>query len=840
LIEDSEDDALLVSEYLRSVGHEPIYERVEDAPAMRLALDAMKAGELDKQWDIVLCDYMLPDFGPSPALQLLHESGLDLPFIVVSGQLTASAAVQIMKAGCHDYIMKDDMGRLNHSIERALSDAKVRQEQKQLHVALQDSEQRFRAIADYTHNWESWLSTNNTLHWVNPAVEHLSGYTVEDCYAMDDYPLPIIHPEDREVIISKLELAAHGASENDLSFRIIRKDGQLTWMGGSWQSIKNDNGEALGYRTSFRDISQRKRDEDKLQLAARFFKQAHEGIMVTDATGTIVDVNPTFTKITGYSYENAVGNNPRMLKCAIQSSDFFVDMWKSIRERGYWRGETWSQKKNGDQFAEKLTVSALTDESGLTTHYVCLLSDITERKQQQQQLEQLAHYDPLTNLPNRVLFADRFSQVIAHSKRTSNQLAVCFLDLDDFKSVNDTHGHDVGDQLLVEVAKRIKSTLREGDTASRQGGDEFTLLLGGIKSITHCEQILSRIQHALAQPYVISEHNLEISASLGVTLYPTDNADLGTLLRHADQAMYQAKSAGKNQFHFFNAEQDQKLKEKTHLLDEIQQALINNDLVLYYQPKVNMRTGEVFGAEALLRWLHPQKGLVPPLDFLPLIDGTALEIQIGNWVINQGLQQLDDWNKQGIALEVSVNIASHHLLSPTFIAELESALARYPAVQPNRLQLEILESSALSDVKAISTIIATCQNSYGVSIALDDFGTGYSSLTHLKNLSANAIKIDKSFVRDMLNDADDYAIINGVIGLANAFNLELIAEGVETPEHGLMLIKMGCEQAQGFGIARPMPAEDVPVWLTDYKVNDEWVAFSNKLTALKFGAVGAR
>jgi diguanylate cyclase (GGDEF)-like protein/PAS domain S-box-containing protein len=807
---------------------------------MRLALDAMKAGELDKQWDIVLCDYMLPDFGPSPALQLLHESGLDLPFIVVSGQLTASAAVQIMKAGCHDYIMKDDMGRLNHSIERALSDAKVRQEQKQLHVALQDSEQRFRAIADYTHNWESWLSTNNTLHWVNPAVEHLSGYTVEDCYAMDDYPLPIIHPDDREVIISKLELAAHGASENDLSFRIIRKDGQLTWMGGSWQSIKNDNGEALGYRTSFRDISQRKRDEDKLQLAARFFKQAHEGIMVTDATGTIVDVNPTFTKITGYSYENAVGNNPRMLKCAIQSSDFFVDMWKSIRERGYWRGETWSLKKNGDEFAEKLTVSALTDESGLTTHYVCLLSDITERKQQQQQLEQLAHYDPLTNLPNRVLFADRFSQVIAHSKRTSNQLAVCFLDLDDFKSVNDTHGHDVGDQLLVEVAKRIKSTLREGDTASRQGGDEFTLLLGGIKSITHCEQILSRIQHALAQPYVISEHNLEISASLGVTLYPTDNADLGTLLRHADQAMYQAKSAGKNQFHFFNAEQDQKLKEKTHLLDEIQQALINNDLVLYYQPKVNMRTGEVFGAEALLRWLHPQKGLVPPLDFLPLIDGTALEIQIGNWVINQGLQQLDDWNKQGIALEVSVNIASHHLLSPTFIAELESALARYPAVQPNRLQLEILESSALSDVKAISTIIATCQNSYGVSIALDDFGTGYSSLTHLKNLSANAIKIDKSFVRDMLNDADDYAIINGVIGLANAFNLELIAEGVETPEHGLMLIKMGCEQAQGFGIARPMPAEDVPVWLTDYKVNDEWVAFSNKLTALKFGAVGAR
>jgi diguanylate cyclase (GGDEF)-like protein/PAS domain S-box-containing protein len=807
---------------------------------MRLALDAMKAGELDKQWDIVLCDYMLPDFGPFPALQLLHESGLDLPFIVVSGKITTDAAVEIMKAGCHDYVMKDDLPRLKHAIKRALADAKHRWGQKQLHNALLDSEQRFRAIADYTYDWESWLSPNSALRWVNPAVEHLSGYTVEDCYAMDNYPLQIIHPEDRDVIAKKLELAAHGATENDVSFRIIRKDSGLVWMAGSWQSIKNDSGEALGYRTSFRDISQRKRDENKLQLAARFFKQAHEGIMVTDATGTIVDVNPTFTKITGYSYENAVGNNPRKLNWTIQNPDFFVDMLKSVKERGYWRGETWSLKKNGDEFAEKLTVSALTNESGLTTHYVCLLSDITESKQQQQQLEQLAHYDPLTNLPNRVLFADRFSQVIAHSKRTSKQLAVCFLDLDDFKSVNDTYGHDMGDQLLMEVAKRIKTALREGDTASRQGGDEFTLLLGGIKSITHCEQILSRIQNALAQPYVISEHNFEISASLGVTLYPTDNSDLGTLLRHADQAMYQAKSAGKNQFHFFNAEQDQKLKEKTHLLDEIQQALINNDLVLYYQPKVNMRTGDVFGAEALLRWLHPQKGLVPPLDFLPLIDGTALEIQIGNWVINQGLQQLDHWNKQGIALEVSVNIASHHLMSPTFIAELESALARYPAVQPNHLQLEILESSALSDVNTISTIIATCQNSYGVSIALDDFGTGYSALAHLKNLSANAIKIDQNFVRDMLNDADDYAIINGVIGLANAFNLELIAEGVETTEHGLMLLKMGCEQGQGFGIARPMPAEDVPVWLIDYKVNDEWVAFSNKLTALKFGAVGAR
>ncbi|MFT5663728.1 MAG: diguanylate cyclase (GGDEF)-like protein/PAS domain S-box-containing protein [Gammaproteobacteria bacterium] len=836
MIEDSEDDAFLVIEYLRSVGHEPIYERVEDAPAMRLALDAMKAGELDKQWDIVLCDYMLPDFGPSPALQLLHESGLDLPFIVVSGKITADAAVEIMKSGCHDYVMKDDLPRLKHAIKRALADAKRRRGQKQLHNALLDSEQRFRAIADYTYDWESWLCPNSALRWVNPAVEHLSGYTVEDCYAMENYPLQIIHPDDRDVIAKKLELAAHGATENDVSFRIIRKDSGLVWMAGSWQSIKNDSGEALGYRTSFRDISQRKQDEDQLQLSARVFKQAHEGIMITDAAGTIVDVNPTFTEITGYSYEDAIGNNPRMFHSGRQSPKFYSAMWQTILEKGYWQGEVWNRNKNGELFAENLTISALKDEEDVTTHYVCLFSDITEIKQQRQQLELMAHYDMLTNLPNRVLFADRFTQIIAHTKRTKTQLAVCFLDLDNFKPVNDTYGHEVGDRLLVEVATRIKGTLREGDTASRQGGDEFALLLSDITSIIQCEKMLRRIHLALVQPFVIRGHTLKISASLGVTLYPIDDADLGTLLRHADQAMYQAKSAGKNQFHFFNAERDQQLKEKNYRLDEIQQALTNNELILYYQPKVNMRTGEVFGAEALIRWLHPEKGLIPPLNFLPLIDGTALEIQIGNWVINQGLQQLDDWHKQGMKLEVSVNISSHHLLSPTFIAEFDKALARYPAVQANCLQLEILESSALGDLQAISTIIKTCQDNYGVSIALDDFGTGYSSLTHLRNLSANTIKIDKSFVLNMLKDADDYAIINGVIGLANAFNRKVIAEGVETIEHGLMLLEMGCEQAQGYGIARPMPAENILTWLDDNKANDEWLACGNEVLASKSAA----
>jgi len=837
MVEDSKNDALHLIEHMRANATETTYERVETAESMRLALNAMKSGQLNKQWDIVLCDYLLSDFGAEAALQLLQESEVDLPFIVVASQLTADTVVKIMKAGCHDYVMKDDMTRLSYAIERSLADASLRLEKKKLHEALQDSEQRFRAIADFTYDWESWLSTKNILNWVNPAVENLSGYTVKDCYAMDDYPLQMIHSDDRDFMAKKLKLAANGASENDISFRIIQKDGRLAWMAGSWQTIKNDRGEALGYRSSFRDISQRKEDEEKSQVSARVFKQAHEGIMITDAAGTIVDVNPNFTEITGYSYEDALGNNPRMLHASEKSAQFSSAMKNAFAEQGKWRGEVWNRKKNGDLFAENLIISALKDEANITTHYVCSFSDITEIKQQRKQLELMAHYDVLTNLPNRKLFADRFAQMIAHSQRTKTQLAICFLDLDEFKPVNDTYGHDVGDQLLIEVAMRIKASLRAGDIASRQGGDEFALLLGGITSIAQCEQILSRIHHALAQNYVISGHTLEISASIGVTIYPLDESDPGELLRHADQAMYQAKSLGKNQFHVFNAEQNYELKEKNHRLDEIQQALTNNELVLYYQPKVNMRTGKVFGVEALLRWRHPEKGLILPINFLPLIDGTELEVQIGHWVINQGLKQLDKFHKQGVKLEVSVNISSHHLLSPSFITEFDASLAHYPAFQANYLQLEILESSALSDLKQIGTIIKTCQNNYGVSIALDDFGTGYSSLVHLRNLSANVVKIDKSFVLNMLSDPNDYAITSGVIGLVNAFNRKVIAEGVETTRHGLMLLKMGCELAQGYGIARPMAAEDISAWINNYKANEEWMAFVNEVLMPKALAI---
>ncbi len=594
------------------------------------------------------------------------------------------------------------------------------------------------------------------------------------------------------------------------------------------------------FNAFIRDITERKQAQAKQDLLAKVFSDAHEGILITDTQGIIIDVNPTFSTITGYSRAETIGNNPSMLSSGKHETEFYTEMWQLITQQGHWQGEIWNRKKEGDLYVAMMTISALKDE-GVTTHYVCLFSDITKSKEQQDALKQMAHYDALTKLPNRTLFADRFSQAIAHSKRSETLLAICFLDLDGFKPINDNYGHEVGDLLLIEVADRITACIRMEDTVSRQGGDEFTILLGDIASFAHCKQSLERIHHSLDKPYIVNGYPHKITASMGVTLYPVDDENIDTLIRHADQAMYQAKLAGRNRYHMFNALDDLQIIQRHHQVDEIRHALQHNEMRLFYQPKVNMKTGEIFGVEALLRWEHPERGLIPPLDFLPSIEGTDLEIEVGEWVINAGLKQLDHWQRQGIKLQVSINISAYHLLATAFFDQINDALELHPSIDPRDIQLEILESSALGDISVISGIIKRCQNVLGIDVALDDFGTGYSSLTHIRNLSANTIKIDQTFVQDLLDDPSDYSIIEGVIGLAQAFNREIIAEGVENEAVGIMLLIMGCNNAQGYEIARPMPAEHVATWLADYTPNLCWIAYGNseltpqeqKITLLK-------
>ena len=450
------------------------------------------------------------------------------------------------------------------------------------------------------------------------------------------------------------------------------------------------------------------------------------------------------------------------------------------------------------------------------------IRDITESKAHRLQLEHLAHFDPLTGLPNRVLMADRMRLGMAQAQRRGQSVAVAYLDLDGFKAINDHHGHESGDQLLIALASRMKQALREGDTLARIGGDEFVAVLVDLGDVAASLPMLTRLLDAAAQPVQIGELSMQVSASLGVTFYPqTDDIDADQLLRQADQSMYQAKLAGKNRYHVFDAEHDRSLRGHHESQDRIRAALDKREFVLYYQPKVNMRSGKVVGAEALIRWQHPEQGLLPPAAFLPVIEDHPLAVDIGEWVIDTALTQVELWRTAGLDIPVSVNVGALQLQQPTFVERLGSILALHPTLEPGCLDLEVLETSALEDVEGISRLMRACRG-MGVTFALDDFGTGYSSLTYLKRLPAKLLKIDQSFVRDMLDDPDDLAILKGVIGLASAFHREVIAEGVETIAHGVLLLQLGCDLAQGYGIARPMPAHQMPAWCATWRPDAAW------------------
>ncbi len=450
------------------------------------------------------------------------------------------------------------------------------------------------------------------------------------------------------------------------------------------------------------------------------------------------------------------------------------------------------------------------------------LRDVTAVKEHQRKIEHMAHFDALTSLPNRALLADRLRQGMAQAQRRGELLAVAYLDLDGFKTINDKHGHEAGDQLLIGVASGMKQTLREGDTLARIGGDEFVAILADFLDTADCVPMLNRLLAAAAQPVQVGDLSLQVSASLGVTFYPQpDDVDADQMLRQADQAMYQAKLAGKNRYHAFDAEQDRSVRGHHESLERIRQALSDNEFVLFYQPKVNMRTGEVIGAEALIRWQHPVRELLLPAFFLPVIEDHQLSVEIGAWVIDTALTQMEIWQTNGLDIPVSVNVSARQLQQSNFVDQLQVVLLAHPTIQSGRLELELLETSALEDVAGVSELINACRK-LGVRFALDDFGTGYSSLTYLKRLPVALLKIDQSFVRNMLDDPDDLAILEGVIGLANAFKREVIAEGVETIAHGTLLLEMGCDFAQGYGIARPMPAHAFPSWAAEWQPDAAW------------------
>ncbi len=626
------------------------------------------------------------------------------------------------------------------------------------------------------------------------------------------------HPDDIESTKREMQEAMAGKTIVDHEFRVVWPNSEVHLIHDTAKIFYDDSGTPVRLLGVSTDVTEKNNAELKLKLFASVFFHAGEGIMITDANSIIIEVNDTFCKITGYTREEVLGKNPNILRSERQSPEFYAAMWDTLKAEGSWKGEIYNRRKNGDTYAELLTISAVQNATGQLLNYVAIFSDISLMKKHQDQLEHIAHYDVLTNLPNRVLLTDRLNQSMLQSRRNKNLLAVAFLDLDGFKEVNDTYGHSVGDSLLIALSEHIGGTLRGSDTLARIGGDEFIFTMAELVSIEDSKPVLDRMLQTLNSPITIGDITLRISASIGVAIYPRDGTDADILIRKADQAMYSAKQAGKNRYHLFDSNQDIAVTTLRETVSRITQALERREFVLHYQPKVNMRTGEIIGLEALIRWQHSDLGLLFPAAFLPDIENHPVILDLGEWVADTAMTQMRRWQEMGLNLQVSVNISASQLQQNDFPARIAALLKLYPGVPPHFLELEILETSALKNISRVSTTMRACTK-LGVKFSIDDFGTGYSSLTYLRHLPADLIKIDQSFVRDMLTDSNDLAIVEAVIGLAKTFKRQVLAEGVETTAHGIALLQLGCELAQGYGIAKPMPADEIPEWIKTWKPN---------------------
>ena len=587
---------------------------------------------------------------------------------------------------------------------------------------------------------------------------------------------------------------------------------------------------------TFVDITMRRQLTSELQDRELKFKalfdNSMDAVLLTVPDGRVLAANRAACQLFGLSEAQLIAKGRAGLTDATDPRLHELLAKRSATGRA--GGLLTMVRGDGSRFTAEISSSLYQDSQG-GQYSSMILRDMSERLRSQAELEaantemrrineqlaEVAHFDMLTHLPNRVLLSDRLQQAMAQSVRRDKSVGIAFLDLDGFKDINDRYGHATGDEFLVAIARRLKSVLRDGDTLARIGGDEFVAVMTDLTNEQDCDPLLRRLLQVAAEPVQIDGHPLQVSASIGVTLYPTDSSSSEQLVRHADQAMYLAKQAGKNRYHVFDVVNDAAIRTKRESLEQIKAAYRRREFVLFYQPQVNMQSGEVVGMEALIRWLHPQRGLLGPGIFLPVIEDQELAIAIGEMVLDMALVQMEQWQGMGLHLSVSVNVFSRQLQQGDFVQKLQTLLGTHPSVPPDRLELEIVETSALQDIPQVSSLMHACAG-LGVRFALDDFGTGYSSLTYLKELPAQLLKIDQSFVRDMLEDRDDLAIVQGVIGLSKAFNRKVIAEGVETVEHGLVLLSLGCTLGQGYGIARPMPAADVPRWLSQWQTQQPW------------------
>ena len=672
-------------------------------------------------------------------------------------------------------------------------------------TASQESEERFRRLADNMRDLVCQIDTAGIVQYVSPSYRSVLGH--EPSALLGRSIFASVHPDDRPAAIAISRRSMTAGEAGTMELRLRSADDRFLWMEAVGNPVFDADGRVCGAVISSRDITERKRSEAELRLAARVFENSREAIVITDVDSRIVSVNRSFTDITGYTAEEAVGQTPRLLASGRHDRDFFQAMWHALVTEGHWQGEIWNRRKNGDVYPEWLGVTAVSDAGGRLTHYVGIFSDLSERKESAEKIEFLAHHDPLTALPNRILLHDRLDRALALAERQQTKVALLVLDIDRFKLVNDSLGHELGDQLLQAVAVRLHERVRETDTVSRQGSDEFLVLLPDT-GIEGAERVVANLLKCVGgEPFRIAAHELAVTASVGVSLYPAHGRDGDTLVKHANTALEYAKNGGGNAHRFFTASMNVNTLERLHLETSLRLALDKGQFLLHYQPQASLSCGKIVGAEALLRWQHPEWGLLAPGRFIPVAEDSGLIVPIGEWVLREACRQACAWQDAGLArITVAVNLSALQFKRTDLLATVTRALAE-SGLAPECLELELTESILIQDVDSALRVVREMRD-MGLKLSIDDFGTGYSSLSYLQKLAVDKLKIDRSFVQGLNGDeGDSAAIVRAIIQLAHNLKLLTVAEGVETPEQLNFLRDHDCDEVQGYYLGRPLPAD---------------------------------
>jgi len=792
LVEDNRNDTVLIQ---RAFALEDPSISIDCAENLKEARDILAKSSPD----LVLLDYFLPD-GKGLELFAIREKRPLFPALIMTSQGHEALAVEAMKAGALDYIVKSNAAFLSlpKTCQRVLREWHQMEEKRKAEDALRASEERFQAI--FKHSPEAIFVIcpgENQVVEANPSACKMLGYTRAELLFK---PLTEIHVDQGDQLQAFVRLVSEKGHACSEAFTARTKKGSDIPVEISASEISIDGKRCI--LATKRDISERKQAEKNERLSGLIFKNAAEAIVVTDPEGVILLVNEAFSRITGYSAQEAIGKNPSMLRSGKHNKAFYQKMWAEMRSSGYWTGEIWNRKKCGTLYPEFLSIAPVKDEQGEITQYIGLFSDISKLKAGEAQLHHQAHYDALTGLPNRVLLNEHLSQVLKQTRRNKTKAALLFLDLDRFKQVNDTLGHPAGDQVLKLASERLLKAVRESDTVARSGGDEFILLLPGIEERKEAGTVARKIIRALSRPFEIEGHHVFLGASIGITILPEDGEISRKLFRNADMAMYKAKESGRNKFHYFSAKMEQAVEKRTHIEWDLRKAVEGREFVLYYQTLVDLQSFKTIGLEALIKWNYPRKGLVAPKHFIPLAEESDLINQIGKWVLITACKCFKDWqNRYAFEGVLHVNVSSRQILYGDFQTVLMEALEE-SGIAPGTLILEVTESLMLDPTEDPISKLKALKSS-GVQLAMDDFGTGYSSLSYLARYPIDILKIDQSFISNIASDPQKQSLVEAIIRMGQSMKMKIIAEGIETEEDLSYLLDSGCDIAQGYYFSHP-------------------------------------